>query len=163
MSEPRWLDTREQTVWRAFLSATRSMFEELDRQLQHDSGMPLAYYDILVRLSEAPEWTLRMSELARLSGSSPSRVSHAVSSLERKGWVCRTECPTDRRGLYAVLTEEGFAVLAEAAPGHVETVRRLLLDPLTEEQVDQLQAISARILEATRPGSAEARQALDSR
>lgn len=163
MSEPRWLDTREQMAWRALLSATRAMFEELDRQLQRDSGMPLAYYDILVRLSEAPEWTLRMSELARLSGSSPSRVSHAVSSLERKGWVRRTECSTDRRGLYAILTDEGFAVLAEAAPGHVETVRQLLLDPLTDEQVDQLQEISARILDAARPGSAEARQALNAR
>lgn len=160
MSDPRWLDANEQMAWRAFLSATRAMFEELDRQLQHDSGMPLAYYEILVRLSEAPEWTLRMSELARLAGSSPSRVSHAVSSLERKGWVRRTECPTDRRGLYAILTEEGFAVLADSAPGHVETVRRLLLDPLTEEQIGQLHEISTRILEASRPGSAETRQAL---
>lgn len=127
------------------------MFEELDRQLQRDSGMPLAYYEILVRLSEAPDWTLRMSELARLAGSSPSRLSHAVTSLEARGWVCRTECPTDRRGLYAVLTEDGFAALAEAAPGHVETVRRILLDPLTDEQVADLDDISARILAAVRP------------
>lgn len=151
MSDTRWLDEREQRTWRTFLSATRAMFEELDRQLQRDSGMPLTYYEILVRLSEAPEWTLRMSELARLSGSSPSRLSHAVTSLEGKGWVRRTECPTDRRGLYAVLTDDGFAALADAAPGHVEAVRRLLLDPLTHEQVADLDDLSARILAAVRP------------
>lgn len=151
MSDARWLDEHEQRTWRTFLAATRAMFEELDRQLQRDSGMPLAYYEILVRLSEAPDWTLRMSELAHLAGSSPSRLSHAVTSLEAKGWVCRTECPTDRRGLYAVLTEDGFAALTEAAPGHVETVRRILFDALTDGQVADLDDISARILATVRP------------
>lgn len=151
MSETKWLSGSEQYVWRSFLAATRAMFDELDRQLQRDAGMPLAYYEILVRLSEEPEWTLRMSELANRSGSSPSRLSHAVSSLERRGWVTRQRCPTDRRGLYAALTEEGYAALAAAAPGHVETVRQLLLDPLTDEQVAELGRISEALLAQAKP------------
>src|SRR5215210_5294661 len=122
----RWLDAEEQRTWRAFLGATQLLFEQLDRELQRDAGMPHAYYEILVRLSEAPGRVLRMSELADRSGSSRSRLSHAVSRLEDLGWVRREECPTDRRGLLAVLTDEGAAVLAAAAPGHVEAVRRQL-------------------------------------
>lgn len=142
MDETRWLDAEEQRTWRAFLQATRRVFEELDRQLQRDSGMPHAYYEVLVQLSEAPDRTLRMSELADRSFSSRSRLSHAVARLEDMGWVCRAVCPTDRRGTFATLTDEGFAALAAAAPGHVETVRSLLFDPLTQEQVAQLRDIS---------------------
>lgn len=146
MTQTRWLDAYEQRAWRTFLGAARLMFDQLDRQLQRDAGMPHAYYEILARLSEAPERTLRMSELAEKLGSSRSRLSHAVARLEKVGWVQRVECPTDRRGLLAVLTDEGFAELAAAAPGHVETVRTLLLDPLTPEQVAQLQSLCEAIL-----------------
>lgn len=146
MSEPRWLDAEEQRTWRTFLSATQTLFEALDRQLQRDSGMPLAYYDILVQLSEVPDRALRMSQLAERVGASPSRLSHAVARLEARGWLTRSECPTDRRGQFAVLTEAGYDELAAAAPGHVEMVRRLLLDPLRDEQVGQLRAISEAIL-----------------
>ncbi|MDP8969463.1 MAG: MarR family transcriptional regulator [Actinomycetota bacterium] len=150
VSEPRWLDGEEQRTWRAFLTATRVLFDELDRQLQRDAGMPHAYYEILVRLSEAPDRMLRMSQLAQRSQSSRSRLSHAVARLEDAGWVRRVECPTDRRGLLAVLTDEGFAALAAAAPGHVEAVRRLLFDPLTADQVAQLRAVSEAVLAQTR-------------
>jgi DNA-binding MarR family transcriptional regulator len=146
MTQTRWLDAYEQRAWRTFLGAARLVFDQLDRQLQRDAGMPHAYYEILARLSEAPERTLRMSELAEKLGSSRSRLSHAVARLEKVGWVQRVECPTDRRGLLAVLTDEGFAELAAAAPGHVETVRTLLLDPLTPEQVAQLQSLCEAIL-----------------
>ena len=156
MSEPRWLDADEQEAWRAFLSATRALVEELDRQLLRDSGMPLAYYEILVRLSEVPDWTLRMHELAQLSGSSRSRLSHAATRLEEQGWIERTACPEDRRGLYATLTPKGFAALRDAAPGHVEAVRSLLLDPLSSEQVQQLRSISQQILARARPEDARA-------
>jgi DNA-binding MarR family transcriptional regulator len=141
----RWLDEEEQRVWRSFLQATRELFDALDRQLQTDAGMPHAYYEILVRLSEAPERTLRMSDLARSLWSSRSRLSHAVARLEERGWIHREACPDDRRGQFAVLTDDGFAALAAAAPGHVEAVRTHLLDPLTAEQVDQLGAISRAI------------------
>ncbi|MFV2116273.1 MarR family winged helix-turn-helix transcriptional regulator [Micromonospora sp. LOL_025] len=138
----RWLDPDEQRTWRAYLTASRALMEALDRELQRDAGMPHAYYEILVRLSEAPRRRLRMSDLAEASGSSRSRLSHAVARLEAVGWVRREECPTDRRGQIAVLTDEGFATLAAAAPGHVEGVRRHLFDALTPAQVDQLRRIS---------------------
>ncbi|SCG17543.1 transcriptional regulator, MarR family [Micromonospora echinofusca] len=138
----RWLDPDEQRTWRAYLTASRALMEALDRELQRDAGMPHAYYEILVRLSEAPQRRLRMSELAQVSGSSRSRLSHAVARLEAEGWVRREECPTDRRGQIAVLTDEGFATLAAAAPGHVEGVRRHLFDALPPTQVDQLRRIS---------------------
>lgn len=157
MTTPRWLDADEQRVWRAFLEANRRLFEHVDRQLQRDTGIPLSYYDILARLSEAPERTLRMSALADCSNLSRSRLSHAVARLQEAGWVRRTECPTDRRGLLAVLTEEGYAALAAAAPAHVETVRTLLFDALTAEQVAQLGAISeALIAQVDRAGAAPA-------
>lgn len=150
MGETRWLDAEEQRIWRSFLAVARAVFEELDRQLQRDSGMPLAYYDILVQLSEAPDRMLRMSELAERVHASPSRLSHAVARLEEKSWVRRVDCPTDRRGQYAVLADEGFEVLAAAAPGHVEAVRELLFDALTPEQLDQLREISEAVLHRTR-------------
>ncbi|MGK5518080.1 MarR family winged helix-turn-helix transcriptional regulator [Micromonospora sp. URMC 107] len=138
----RWLDPDEQRTWRAYLTASRALMEALDRELQRDAGMPHAYYEILVRLSEAPQRQLRMSDLAEATGSSRSRLSHAAARLEAAGWVRREECPTDRRGQIAVLTDEGFATLAAAAPGHVEGVRRHLFDALSPAQVDQLRRIS---------------------
>jgi DNA-binding MarR family transcriptional regulator len=146
MAEPRWLNADEQRAWRAFLTATRLLFDRLDRELQRDAAMPHAYYEILVRLSEAPDRTIRMSELANRSQSSRSRLSHAVARLEEMGWVRRDSCDTDRRGSFAVLTDEGFAALAAAAPGHVEGVRSHLLDQLTPEQVEQLRTISEAIV-----------------
>ena len=130
MAAPRWLSDAQQRTWRAFLEATQRLDEQLDRELQRDAGMPLAYYTILAMLSEAPDRTLRMSELAELTWQSRSRLSHAVDRLEHSGWVQRIKCPSDKRGAFAVLTDAGFAVLAEAAPGHVASVRRHLFDQL---------------------------------
>lgn len=145
MAEPRWLSDDEQRTWRAFLAAVRLLTAELDRDLQRDADMPHAYYEILVALSEAHDRTLRMSELAGVSMSSRSRLSHAVSRLEEEGWVERRDCPTDRRGALAVLTDKGMAVLEAAAPGHVDAVRRNLFDQLSATQVEELGAISAAI------------------
>jgi DNA-binding MarR family transcriptional regulator len=146
MSDTRWLTEREQEIWRSFLSASMGLSDALARQLQRDAGMPHAYYEILVALSEAPERTLRMSELAGVRNSSRSRLSHAVARLEEAGWVRRRDCPTDKRGSFAMLTDEGFAALATAAPGHVTEVRKHLFDQLTPEQVAQLGEISDAIL-----------------
>jgi DNA-binding MarR family transcriptional regulator len=146
MTDTRWLDADEQETWRAFLWTSRLLNEALDRQLQRDSGMPLTYYQILAMLSEVPNRTLRMSDLAAITQSSQSRVSHAVSRLEKEGWVRRSPCPEDRRSTFAQLTPEGLAVLAAAAPGHVGTVRKLLFDRLTPEQVGQLREICGAIL-----------------
>lgn len=148
----RWLNPEEQRAWRAFLRASRTLLDTLDRELQRDASMPHAYYEILVRLSEAPERTMRMSELAEATFSSRSRLSHAVARLEEVGWVERRECLTDRRGQLAVLTDAGFDALASAAPGHVEGVRTHLFDQLTPAQVKQLQQISEALLGHLDPG-----------
>ncbi len=146
MTETRWLDEREQEAWRAFVCASRQLFAALDHELQRDAGMPHAYYEILVRLSEAPERALRMSTLAEWVGSSRSRLSHAVARLEERGWVRREDCPSDRRGQVAVLTDEGYATLQAAAPGHVRGVREHLIDRLTPAQVDELRRISEAVV-----------------
>lgn len=137
----RWLDDSEQRTWRNFLAATQLVNEALDRQLQREAGMPHTYYMILVALSEAPGRSMRMTELAVRAQCSQSRLSHAVARLEERGWVRRAPCDTDRRGNVAALTDEGFAALAAAAPGHVEEVRRSLFDALTPSQVRALDEI----------------------
>ena len=145
-SEPRWLTPEEQTVWRAFLDVSRLLFEQLGRQLAEDSDMSLAEYEILVQLSETPDRMMRMSELADRCLSSRSRLSHAVSRLEERGWVRRQECPEDGRGLLAVLTDEGFAALEAAAPIHVESVRTHLFDQLSPEQVAAMRDLGETLL-----------------
>ena len=155
MAEPRWLSPDEQRVWRDFLTATRLLFDQLDRELQRDAGLSHADYEVLVRLSESAGRRLRMSELADASQASRSRLSHAVARLEAAGWIRRESCPTDRRGTLAVLTDAGFAALAAAAPGHVDGVRRHLFDSLDAGQTARLGEISAalrRALEADRAG-----------
>jgi DNA-binding MarR family transcriptional regulator len=139
---PRWLDAEEQRVWRSFLTANRLLLDHIERQLQQDSGLPHAYYEILVRLSEAPGRTLRMSQLASTALSSRSRISHAVARLEEAGWVQRRPCIDDRRGALAYLTDEGQAYLEAAAPGHVEAVRTYLIDPLSREQQAALRDVT---------------------
>lgn len=132
---PRWLSDEEQHAWRAFLGFLAHLEEALDRQLQRDAGMPHAYYQVLAMLSESPGRSMRMSDLAATTSSSPSRLSHAVARLEERGWVRREKHPTDRRGSLAVLTDEGYAALVAAAPGHVEAVREALFDRLSPAQV----------------------------
>jgi DNA-binding MarR family transcriptional regulator len=141
-SETRWLSTDEQRTWRAYLNAHRLLLDAIDAQLRRDSGMPHAYYEILVRLSDKEGRAMRMAELADVTRVSASRLSHAIARLEERGWVRREDCPTDRRGQIAVLTDEGFEALAAAAPGHVEAVRQALFDALDPEQTTSLGEIS---------------------
>jgi DNA-binding MarR family transcriptional regulator len=141
-ADTQWLDDDEQRTWRAFLTAQRLLFDRLERQLQRDAGLPHAYYEILVRLSEAPDRTLRMSQLADSSLSSRSRLSHAVARLEAAGWVRRRACAEDRRGSFAELTPEGLAKLEASAPGHVEAVRSDLFDALDRNHQHALREIS---------------------
>ena len=139
--EPNWLSDEEMRAWMAFNVGSRLIFEALDQQLLRDADMPHTYYGILVMLSEAEGRSLRMSQLARLLRYSRSRLTHAITSLESRGWVRREECPSDGRGLVAMLTDEGFDALKAAAPGHVAEVRRLLLDGLSADQIGQLRDI----------------------
>ena len=144
--EPRWLDADEQKAWRAWLYSTQLLQDLLDRELVHQTGIAHAYYEILVALSEAPDRMMRMSELADRCLSSRSRLSHAVSRLEERGWVRRQVCVEDGRGQLAVLTDEGFAALQAAAPVHVESVRTHLFDQLSPEQVAAMRDLGETLL-----------------
>ncbi|WP_435128522.1 MarR family winged helix-turn-helix transcriptional regulator [Actinacidiphila sp. bgisy144] len=145
MDDVRWLTDEEQEIWRAYMTSSVEFNAYVDRQLRRDSGMPMAYYEILVRLSDADGRCLRMSELAEASLSSRSRLSHAVSALEKNGWVRRRPADGDRRGWVCELTAAGFEALAAAAPGHVTAVREHLFDVLTPEQLDVLRDIGRAI------------------
>jgi DNA-binding MarR family transcriptional regulator len=146
VDDTRWLNEEEQRTWRAFLEATRLLYERLETQLQRDAGMPVSYFQVLVHLSEAPGQGLRMSELAQATGSSRSRVSHAMARLEAAGWAERRSCPTDGRGEVAVLTSQGLTALEEAAPGHVTAVRENLFDALSPSQARELGRISRQVI-----------------
>ncbi|WP_181797828.1 MarR family winged helix-turn-helix transcriptional regulator [Streptomyces sp. WELS2] len=141
----RWLTPEEQRAWRAYIAASRLLEDAIDRQLQREGGMPHLFYSVLSGLSDAPGRRLRMTDLAEALKITRSRLTYVVNRLERDGLVCRENCATDKRASLAVLTDEGMAVLERTAPGHVETVRSLLFDRLTEEQVGQLEEICAGI------------------
>ncbi|MES4886765.1 MarR family transcriptional regulator [Streptomyces sp. NPDC096012] len=152
----RWLTDEEQRVWRAYLHATTLLEDHLDRQLQRDAGMPHIYYGLLVGLAEAPRRRLRMTELARNAKITRSRLSHAIARLEKSGWVRREDCPSDKRGQFAVLTEEGVEVLRRTAPGHVTAVRQALFDRLSPEQQKALGEIMEIVAEGLQPDEAGA-------
>ncbi|MFJ9046676.1 MarR family winged helix-turn-helix transcriptional regulator [Streptomyces sp. NPDC102347] len=154
--EPRWLTDEEQRVWRAYVDATTLLEDHLDRQLQRDAGMPHVYYGLLVKLAEAPRRRLRMTELAKDAKITRSRLSHAVARLEKNGWVRREDCPSDKRGQFAVLTDEGMGVLRTHAPGHVEAVRQAVFDRLTPEQQKSLGEIMKIVAEGLQPSEAGA-------
>ncbi|MFF4170825.1 MarR family winged helix-turn-helix transcriptional regulator [Streptomyces sp. NPDC001744] len=155
-TEPRWLTDEEHRVWRAYLHATTLLEDHLDRQLQRDAGMPHLYYGLLVRLSQAPRRRLRMTELAKDAKITRSRLSHAVARLEKNGWVRREDCPSDKRGQFARLTDEGMEILRRNAPGHVAAVRQALFDRLSPEQVGQLGAIMRVMAEGLEPADPDA-------
>ncbi len=145
MAAPEWLSDDEQDTWRALITCVQLLQQGLDRQLQRDADMPHAYYAILVNLSEAPERTLRMSDLAAALDYSPSRLSHAVSRMEAAGWVARRPCDTDRRVTHATLTADGHRALAAAAPGHVAFVREHVFGGLAVAQQHALREAAERI------------------
>jgi DNA-binding MarR family transcriptional regulator len=126
-TEPRWLTDEQQVAWRAYLLGTARLMAKLDDDLRR-FGIGLNDYEILVRLSEAPNRRLRMAELADRLHQSRSRMTHTVGRLVDAGLVLRQSCESDKRGVWAELTKAGFALLEEAAPHHVEGVRENLVD-----------------------------------
>ena len=150
---PRWLTPEEDFAWRAWLQASELLEDHLDQQLQRDSGIPHVYYGLLAWLSEAPGRQMRMTDLAEQSKITRSRLSHAITRLEERGWVRRVSCPSDKRGQIATLTDEGYAFLTKAAPGHVEAVRHAVFDALSPDQVrafgEACSAIAARLHSAS--------------
>ena len=140
------MDGIERDAWLSLIGVIIRLPASLDTQLQRDAGLSHFEYIVMVNLSNAEGHVLRMSQLAALCHSSLSRLSHVVARLERRGWLRRDPCPDDGRATLATLTDEGFAKLASAAPGHVEAVRDYVIDALDPEQLRQLTAIGETIL-----------------
>jgi len=134
----RWLTADEQRAWRAYRDGTARLLDVLAHELEEDSGLSLGEYEVLVRLSEAPQRTLRMSELAGELAHSRSRLTHTVRRMESAGLVERAPCLEDARGVNCTMTEAGWRRLVDAAPSHVESVRRHLVDVLTPVQMQAL-------------------------
>ncbi|WP_234415302.1 MarR family winged helix-turn-helix transcriptional regulator [Actinomyces sp. Marseille-P3109] len=130
----RRLDEIEMDAWRSFLAASTSVTARLNRELEAGCGISMHEYEILVRLSEAPDHTLRMSTLAEHVSHSRSRLTHTVRRLESAGYVERTSCDSDRRGVNCMLTQAGLDFLCDAAPVHLDGVRRHVIDRLGQEQ-----------------------------
>ncbi|MEU5533054.1 MarR family transcriptional regulator [Streptomyces sp. NPDC020362] len=152
----RWLTPEEQRAWRAYIAASQLLEDAIDRQLQQEAGMPHLFYSVLANLSEASDRRLRMTDLAEKLKITRSRLTYAVTRLERDGLVRREECCSDKRSSLAVLTDEGMAVLERTAPGHVEAVRATLFDRLTPEQVGHLEEICTGITRGLQGDDAEA-------
>ncbi|MGH3244392.1 MAG: MarR family winged helix-turn-helix transcriptional regulator [Spirillospora sp.] len=147
MTEPRWLDAAQQRDWRAYVDGSIRLTEIMDRDLKTRHGLSVSEYEILVRLSEAPERRLRMAELAANASQSRSRLSHTCSRLESKGLVKRDSCANDKRGVFAHLTDDGFAALERAARDHVETVRTYFIDMIAPQDLEAIGRAFTRVCE----------------
>jgi DNA-binding MarR family transcriptional regulator len=146
-SSTPWLSAQEQQLWRAWLALGSALPAVLHRELQSDAGLSLPDFDVLVQLTESDGGRLRVSELARSLGWERSRLSHHVARMERRDLVTREDCVDDGRGAFVVLTPQGRAAIAQAAPHHVRTVRRVFLDPLDEHDVTELHRLVTTLLE----------------
>ncbi|WP_303709277.1 MULTISPECIES: MarR family winged helix-turn-helix transcriptional regulator [Microbacterium] len=143
---PRRLDDDELATWLPIIRFVQLLPQVLDRALKDEVGLNHARYAILVTLAGQGEDAVTMTELARIAGLSRSRLSHALDSLEERGWVERTSCSTDKRTLSATLTPAGREMLRAAAPVHVTQIRELILDPLSAEDRQRLQDILGALL-----------------
>jgi len=130
----QWLTAEQQTHWRSFRGGAARLFAALEHELERDTGLSTHEYEVLVRLSETPERTLRMAQLADNIAHSRSRLTHTIRRMEERGLVTRVACVEDARGVNCVMTEKGWEVLVAAAPKHVQSVRDHLVDVLTDEQ-----------------------------
>lgn len=152
MPQPKWLTADEERAWRAFNRMLTVLPSQLGRDLQQDSGLSDADYDVMSTLSEKTGHRRRLRELAAKMLWSRSRLSHHVSRMERRGLVARDDDPADGRGCMVTLTPQGLRTLEEAAPHHVASVRRHLIDLLTEDELASLAAISERVVERLESG-----------
>jgi DNA-binding MarR family transcriptional regulator len=145
-AEPPWLSTEEQHLWRTFLRMRQVLDAQLSRQIQAESDLSMADFSVLVVLTDVPEGRVRVLELARNLQWEKSRLSHHLARMVKRGLIDRAECTDDGRGSFVLITDAGRRAIEAAAPRHVELVRTLFFDPLSEEQVAQLTQISERIL-----------------
>jgi DNA-binding MarR family transcriptional regulator len=133
-------------AWRTYVTGAAMLGDRLHRDLQDGHDITLADYEILVRLSEQPDHRMRMTQLADDVASSKSRVSHQVARMEKAGLVLRRECPSDGRGVFAELTEQGLRQLEDAAPTHVDGVRTHMINLLTREEQEVLAKVFDRVI-----------------
>lgn len=150
MSEPRWLDQQEMTAWTTFLEASHLVARHVEQQLREQACLSHPQYEILVRLSEAPGGEMRMTELAAQVVTSKSGLTYQITRLEKAGLVQRHRCPTDDRGITAVITEEGKQKLRATAPDHVDLVRSSLIDMLDRGQLASLTEIMSVVVSRLR-------------
>ena len=142
----KWLTNDQESAWRSVASMVHKLQWALECQLERDSGLSFIEYHALARLSEEPRHRLRMSELAAVTNASLSRLSHLVSRLEKRGYIRRQSDPSDGRYTIAILTAPGYKKLVAAAPAHVAAVRKLVIDPLTADELADLKALSDRVI-----------------
>jgi DNA-binding MarR family transcriptional regulator len=145
----RWLSEEEQRTWRTHLDVSKLLMYQLERDLQ-PFGLTINDYEILVNLSESADHRMRMSDLAGSTLQSKSRLSHQITRLENAGLVRREHCDTDKRGLFAVLTEHGWQTMRDVAPHHVASVRRHFMDLLTPEGLVALRSSLSPVAEHLR-------------
>jgi DNA-binding MarR family transcriptional regulator len=142
----RWLTDEEQRAWRGLLQMTARLHAGFNRQLVDDHGISVSDYEVLTRLYEAPEPGVRACELQETLVWEQSRLSHQLTRMQRRGLVQRESMESDRRGARFSMTDAGRRAVEEAAPGHVEEVRRLLFDVLADHEVSALANLTARVL-----------------
>lgn len=152
-----WLDDGEMAAWLNLAELITTLPGALDARMQRDAGLTFYEYMVMAMLSEQPDRTLQLSELAELTSGSLSRLSHVITRLERQGWVERQRSPRNARARNAVLTDAGMDKVRTAAPTHVAQVRSLVFDGLTRAQVEQLEKVLVPVLEAIRPPGHEPR------
>jgi DNA-binding MarR family transcriptional regulator len=153
----RWLTADEEAAWRTFARLLTTLPWALECQLQRDAGLSFIEYHALAMLSETPDHTRRMSDLALVTNASLSRLSHLIKRLEDRGFVRREPDPSDGRYTNAILTKSGYDHLVAAAPAHVAAVRRYVIDPLTKDQVQQLHETAVQMLHAIEPTAEQSR------
>jgi len=144
--EVRWLTGDERPAWLAMGAIMMKLPAALDAQLQRDADLTFFEYMVLAMLSEMPERTLQMSELAAITSASLSRLSHVASRLEKRGYLQRRRCAGAGRRTNATLTDAGLAKVVAAAPGHVRAVRELFLDALSPEQLSALTDVGGQVM-----------------
>lgn len=142
-----WLSLEQQQLWRAYIEGVQRFVEALGRAHEAEGPLALGEYELLVRLSEQPDRTLRMAALAEALAQSRSRLTHTVDRMEKRGLVVREPVPGDRRGVSCVMTDAGYESLVAAAPLHVAAVRRLMIDVLEPEEFEVLGRAMAKVAE----------------
>lgn len=145
-TETPWLTEKQHRVWRDWLAVNAQLATALNRRLQADSGLSLQDFDVLVHLTDTTEGKVRVSTLADALSWERSRLSHHIRRMECRGLVERQECPDDGRGAFVVLTPPGRTAINRAAPGHARTVKHLVFDSLTDQELDIVARFTAKVL-----------------